>query len=220
MKSATEKLFRNFRPKSSEPESTVDRTIMNLLSFIIGGGGLFVVLTKFNVPELNMMFFGENPFAIKRDTIDTVMTWMFTVVTLIGILLQIYSEILGEGLPSRQHSSRFYAYFSLGSLVAIAVVILILTGIGERIAKRIWLPEIVAKMTDSYRSAQFIIEHDGWREDQLSVKESTPNPTMYREANFQTAKERITQIEKLLDLPADNRELEVRLDRLKPYFGF
>jgi hypothetical protein len=43
---------------------------------------------------------------------------------------------------------------------------------------------------------------------------------MYREANFQTAKERITQIEKLLDLPADNRELEVRLDRLKPYFGF
>ena len=77
---------------------------MNLLSFIIGGGGLFVVLTKFNVPELNMMFFGENPFAIKRDTIDTVMTWIFTVMTLIGILLQIYSEILGR--PCRSGSTQ------------------------------------------------------------------------------------------------------------------
>jgi hypothetical protein len=62
-------------------QKAMDRTILNLLSLIIGGSGIFVVLTKFNVPELNMSFLGENPFAIKRDAIDNVMTWIFTKVS-------------------------------------------------------------------------------------------------------------------------------------------
>ena len=37
----------------------MDRTIINLVSILVGGAGLFTVLTGFNVPELNMNFFLE-----------------------------------------------------------------------------------------------------------------------------------------------------------------
>ena len=35
----------------------MDRTIINLVSILVGGAGLFTVLTGFNVPELNVIFF-------------------------------------------------------------------------------------------------------------------------------------------------------------------
>ena len=97
----------------------MDRTILNLLSLTSGGSGLFVVLTKFNVPELNMSFFGENPFAIKRDAIDNVMTWIFTCLALLGVVLQICGEIWSDRFPERQHQIRFYAWFALGSVAGV-----------------------------------------------------------------------------------------------------
>ena len=45
----------------------MDRTILNIVSILIGGAGLVTALTGFNVPQLNMSFWGENPFAVKRD---------------------------------------------------------------------------------------------------------------------------------------------------------
>jgi hypothetical protein len=196
----------------------MDRTILNLLSLIIGGSGIFVVLTKFNVPELNMSFIRENPFAIKRDAIDNVMTWIFTSLALIGLVLQILGEIWSDRLPGRQYTIRFYASFSLASLVAAVAVVVVLTAVGNRIAKSIWLPLIVAKMTEGYTQARFIVEHDGWRADQLTVKATLPDPTSYRRANFETAEGRVAQIEKLLDLRSGGSELKVRVERLKPYF--
>lgn len=165
-----------------------------------------------------MTFLGENPFAIKRDAIDNVMTWIFTGLALIGLLLQIFGEIWSDRLPSRQYTIRFYAWFSVASLLAVIAIMFVLTAIGNRIAKRTWLPVIVAKMTDMYTQARFIIEHDGWRADQLSVKDTLPDPTTYRRANFDTTKGRVTQIEKLLDLPSNIVELKLRMERLKPYF--
>jgi hypothetical protein len=196
----------------------MDRTILNLLSLIIGGSGVFVVLTKFNVPELNMSFFGENPFSIKRDAIDNVMTWIFTGLALVGLLLQIFGEIWSDRFPGRQYTIRFYAWFSLASLLAVVAVVFVLTAIGNRIAKRTWLPVIVSKMTEAYTQSRFIVEHDGWRADQLNVKDTLADPTSYLRANFETAENRVAQIEKLLDLPYDGDELKLRVERLKPYF--
>jgi hypothetical protein len=196
----------------------MDRTILNLLSLIIGGSGIFVVLTKFNVPELNKSFWDENPFAIKRDAIDNVMTWIFTCLALVGLLLQIIGEIFSDRFPERQYTIRFYAWFSFASLLALVAVVFFLTAIGNRIAKRTWMPLIVAKMTDAYNQTRFIIEHDGWRADQMNVKDTLADPTPYRRANFETAESRIAQIEKLLDLPSDGDDLKLRLERLKPYF--
>ena len=67
----------------------MDKTSLNLISIVLGGVGLFVVLTKFSVPELHATFLGSNPFAAKRDTIESVMTWLFTGLTLLGLLVQV-----------------------------------------------------------------------------------------------------------------------------------
>ncbi len=50
----------------------LDKTILNLLTLLIAGGGLFAVLTKFDVPQLRMSFLGENLYALKRDVVDKI----------------------------------------------------------------------------------------------------------------------------------------------------
>ncbi|MBI2366915.1 MAG: hypothetical protein HYV01_18225, partial [Deltaproteobacteria bacterium] len=97
-------------------------------------------------------------------------------------------------------------------------VVFVLTAIGNRIAKHTWLPVIVAKMTEAYTQSHFIVEHDGWRPDQLNVKDTLGDPTSYRRTNFATAENRVAQIEKLLDLPSGGLDLKLRVERLRPYF--
>ena len=54
----------------------MDKTLLDLISLLIAGAGLFAVLTKFNVRQLRATYFGENPYALKRDEIERVMTWL------------------------------------------------------------------------------------------------------------------------------------------------
>jgi hypothetical protein len=196
----------------------MDRTSLNLLSIVISGTGIFVVLTKFNVPELNMSFFGENLFAVKRDAIETVMAWIFTSFALIGLLIQVSGEIWGHQLQQRLYSNRFYtSMFVIAAVVAI-VVVRSLTAIGNRIAKRKWLPAVVMKLRDPYKEAEFIIDHDGWRQDQLGVTETLADAACYRQTNFENATRTFEQIEKLLELPVDTGDLNRRAERLRPFF--
>jgi hypothetical protein len=66
-----------------------------------------------SVPELRMSFFGENPFAIKRDTIDSVMTWSFTLLAISGLVVQGFKEILEANSPIRLHKAKVYLLFFL-----------------------------------------------------------------------------------------------------------
>ena len=42
----------------------MDRTPLNVISFWIGGAGLFTVLTGLNLPEARRSFWGDNPFLV------------------------------------------------------------------------------------------------------------------------------------------------------------
>lgn len=187
------------------------------MSIVIGGTGLFVVLTKFNLPELNMSFWGENPFAIKRDAIDNVMTWIFTSFALIGLLIQVGSKIWGYGLAQRLYSTWFYVSLFVIAVVISILLVVPLTAAGRRIAMRYWLPTIVEKMTEAYSQARFIVDHDGWRQDQLNVKDTLSDAARYQQANFDSATKTIAQIEKLLEIPSDTTDLKRRMEKLRPY---
>jgi hypothetical protein len=108
--------------------------------------------------------------------------------------------------------------FSVASLLAVVAIMAVLMAIGNRFAKRIWLPVIVAKMAEAYTQVRFILEHDGWRADQLSLKERLEDQITPRQTNFEAAEGLVAQIEKLLDLPPSNVELKLRVERLKQYF--
>ena len=193
-----------------------DRTQFNLVSILIGGAGLLTVLTHFNAPELNMIFLGENPFAVKRDAIEDIITWVFTGLALFALLLQIFAEICGEDWPQRKHTRQYYVWFSIIGCILVAGFVWLLTIVSYQIAKPIWWPKIVQEEAEGFKSVTFLLEHDGWRPDQLNLKEKLPES--YRLVNLEATKERISQIEKLLELPLENADIPTRIARLKPYF--
>lgn len=176
-----------------------------------------MVLTKFNVPELNMSFFGTNPFAIKRDEIESVMTWLFTALALVALLIQVGVVIFNDQIEERLHTTYFYIFVFIGSLVSAGVLVLLLTVIGNKLARDRWLPKIVESQMEIYETAKFIIEHDGWRKDQLLSKDTIADAERYRSANRQTAEKHFEQLEKLLDIRPDTNDLSQRLARIKGY---
>ena len=58
-------------------------------------------------PELNTTFFGSNPFIVKRDAIESMMTWLFTVLTLLGLLLQVFVAVWDDRIEERVRSTPF-----------------------------------------------------------------------------------------------------------------
>ena len=196
----------------------VDKVIINLLTILIGGAALFSVLTKFYSPEVNYSFFGENPFLVKRDIIESTMSWIFTMVAIFGLLLQAGKEIWSDKIDERKHGSNFYCkFFTLGFIV-MCFVIFLLTGIGNAIARQNWLPRIVKSQKEVFKQAAFIAEHNGWREDQINMKERLDNPEKYTKANFETVEKDISQIEKLLDINKKQKYLQERIANLEDFF--
>ncbi len=190
--------------------------MVNLLTILVGGAGVFTALTGFNVPELNVTYLGENPYAIKRDAIQEVMTWLFAGLAMLALLLQVIAGIWGERLLERVHSKRYYLWFSVVVFIGISFLVCGLTVTGERVAKSIWWPKIKSAQSERFQDAEFVIEHDGWRSEQLVIKSQLP--AKHRETNLQSAEEGIADIEKLLELPPVKADIRVRLARLKPYF--
>ena len=199
----------------------MDRTIINLVSILVGGAGLFTVLTGFNVPELNMSFFGKNPYAIKRDAIDNTMKWMFTLVAGLGLALQVFAEIWGDNLPDRLHNSGYYMAFSVVGLVVVGSLVWLLTGVGNRIARWQWQPAIVESQRELFERAKFIVQHDGWTfeqwEKRATLALALTDGSDYKVKNEQMANQHLNQIEKLLEVES-NGDLGERVARLERMF--
>lgn len=176
------------------------------------------MLTKFSVPELHATFLGTNPFAVKRDIIESVMTQLFTGLALLGLLVQVGVAIWSNHIEERIHTTRFYIVFFVVVLAVGVALVPLLTAVGNRVARRSWLPQIVENQKEVYKAARFVIEHDGWREDQLPVRATLADPERYRTANLETAARQVEQIAKLLEVASPSGDLRARLDGIKPYF--
>lgn len=199
----------------------MDRTLVNLASILVGGAGLLTVLTGFNVPQLNMSFFGENAYAVKRDVIDATMNWMFTIVALAGLALQLWAEVWGEHLPDRSHHSRYYINFALGGVVAVGLMVWVLTGFGNWIAKMQWQPTIVTLQRDLFDRAKFVVEHDGWTPEHWENREAITragDADRYTLGNLKATEEHLRQIEELLELNPQG-DLKRRVATLQAAFS-
>ena len=194
--------------------------MVSLLAILVGGAGLFTVLSKFNVPELNVAFYGQNPFAVKHDVIDGVITWVFTLMAVTGLVLQAGAEIAGDRLPDRRHRKpAFYLRFFAVGVVAMVAIVWLLTAASYRVAKSYWWPEIIVLQREAFKAAEFVVQNQGWREDQLPIKERLQDAEKHRQANLDQAKERINQIERLLELEPLSEDLRARIVRLQPFFA-
>lgn len=147
------------------------------------------------------------------------MTWIFTVVALTAFLLQAAAEVAGDRLPDRRHRACAYGTLFVIGLVATILLVLGLAAIGRCVAKSRWWPEAIESQRQLFVSARFIVEHDGWRKDQLSAKGAVADPEKYRQANLENAETSISQIERLLELGPSQQSLRDRVARLTPHFS-
>jgi hypothetical protein len=139
----------------------MDRTSLNLVSLILGGAGLFTVLTGFNVPQTRLSYLGENPYQIKRDETAAVMTWLFTAFALLGGAIQVIAEILGDTLPARTYTTWSYVRVAGGAGILAIILVRLVSQIGYSIARRRWLPQVLTTQRERIDRAIFAATHDG-----------------------------------------------------------
>lgn len=197
----------------------IDKTILNILSGFIVGAGLFAVLTKYKVPEINYSFYGNNPFAIKRDIIDGVLVWYFTIFALSGLILRLISLVCDNNiLHERKYNTKFYLRFSIVMLFLIFLCVPTIGNFGRYTAKRKWFPMIIQNQKEIFLQSKHIIEHDGLSEDQIKQKNLLGDVEKYRRINYESTEKKISQIEKLLEVKKRFTQLEDRIKYLERYY--
>lgn len=176
----------------------MDRTQINIISILLGGAGLFIVLTGFNVPELNMTFFDTNPFAVKRNEIERTMKEAFTGVALCGFLLRLFAEISDR--PNRSHDWRYYySIFCAGSFIAVVMLVWGVTIGGNLIARSHWEPKVIELQRENFERVKSFAQHDGKADDTKALEQQ------------------LSLIEKLLEVESHG-DLRQRVERLQPIF--
>ena len=190
----------------------MDITILNIISTLLIGGGLFGGLTKYNVPELSDSFYNINPFQIKQRIIDRILTYIYTGITLAGLFIQIIIIIYGSHFEEKLHQGCLYwDIFFIGFVITI-ILIIVLSKLGLFFARRIWLPKIENLMKEAFNHALYTVENNG---ENYQTERDTRSQ---EEKNLDEAEERVEIIEKLLEINNPNKALLTRLISLKTYF--
>ncbi len=146
------------------------------------------------------------------------MTWIFSLLAIVGIFVQVFNEIFGDRIPDRLYEVKYYFLFFILGLAAMICTLRILASFGKWIARRSWFPMVLEGQKELFYQAVCIEENNGLREDQLAGEKSFSNIEQCKKANFDTAEKHVLQIEKLLDLPTGYGSIQERIERLRPYF--
>lgn len=208
-------------------EILLDKTILNMLSILMSGAGIFSVLSQFYIPkeppELHMTFYGANPFAIKHShqlSVKNLTDNLFIGLAALGLFIQVPLAIYEDDIHKSGFSKNQYWLVFIFIAFVIAFLVISSAAFAKRRAKKKWFPEIIQSQRDAFDQAKDILSHDGWRTDQLNVKNTISDPEKYRIINFETAKKHIVQLEKLLSVKSQADDLKDRIEKIEPYFDF
>lgn len=191
----------------------LDKTLINLSSLIISGAGLYSALTKYSVPQLNNAFWGLNPFAVKRDIIDSVMTTIFTLLTMIGLILQAFLFVFEDRISERQYDVVFYLWYLAIGAIFISIIVWLLSLFGKWLARCKWKPVIVESQYELYLWTLKVIENGGIYEE---VKNANREEIIF--SNYKTADERMEQFESLFEIKQKSEDRIIRINKIGKYF--
>lgn len=112
----------------------------------------------------------------------------------------------------------FYVlFFAVGAVLMMGIGF-VLRKLCMAQARKSWFSKLRNQMRETYESSLFIIENDGWRPDQVEVKETLNNPEMYRNANFESADSRIATLQKVFDIPDVSGDRRPKIATLREIF--
>ncbi|MBU0769715.1 MAG: hypothetical protein KJ687_11560 [Proteobacteria bacterium] len=206
-------------------EIIFDKKVLDLTSMLLSGAGIFSVLSQFYIPkepkELNMSFWGSNPHAIKyghqlgvKKLIDNIFLFMAA----LGLLIQVPSIIYSSKISQTTLTAGEYWFIFCILLLLIIFVVVLISFFAKKRAKKRWLPEIIESQRAAFVQAQDILNNNGWRTDQLATKDSIKDPEKYTSINCKTVKEHLSQIENLLEVKFEAKDLKLRIQNLEHYF--
>lgn len=193
--------------------------MIDIMALLVTGAGFFIVLTKYNVPEVANSFWNGNPFLVKRESTETTMNWIFTTFGICGVLMKIFTEIFGENLVSRAYSPPYYFRFFVITLFVVLLILIVLTSLGKFIAKRFWYPQITQICDNSFQHYKTIILNDGLSDKQLEDSDKHKENHELKNQNMKRAREYIFLLEKLLDIRVLDYDLEQRVETLQKHFN-
>jgi len=196
----------------------IDKTVLNLLTILITGAGFFAVLTSFSVPPVS--FWGNSPYVIKRDSIQDVMTVIFTGLAMLGLIIQICTLIFGQNLKERIYRTATYTWFFTLGLLGMVVLLACLATIGRYRAKTMWWPKIIHNQSESFKSAESIIKNKGYYDSELDIIEQY-TPKQRQEipvTRYEKCDKILSRIEDLLELHHIPKTIEERYENVRPYF--
>lgn len=203
----------NARPK-------LDSTMVNIATILLGGAGLFAVLTDFYVPEVNLAFLDGNPFSEKRAIIQTKQAWIFSLLTLVALLLQLWAQVWGAHLAPRLHQTTTYLMASVVGLALLGTLVWGLSSVGYRLARLEWEPKVIESQRTAFEQAQFVATHDGWTVEHLQQRDQIlreGQAERYRQQNLAYVERNLGFIEDLLEVSASG-DLRQRVVALEPFF--
>lgn len=195
----------------------MDKTILSLVTILVSGTGIIGSLITYEPPELNATYLDFNPFAHKKSKIDKVVRQAFVYLAFFGLAIQAY-PLFVTGIPDQKHTLTLYLSCFASGAVVMAGLGLVIKKLSMAQARKSWFPELRDRMREMYESSSFIIENDGWRPDQLQIKQQLVDPERYRNANFESADSRIATLQKLFDIPDVPGDRKAKISSLRNIF--
>lgn len=199
---------------------SIDRTIVNIVSILVGGGGIFAIFTEYQVPELHLAFLDGNPFSQKREIIANAQGLVFTALTLSALVIQLWVQVAGNQLDQRRHELATYLAISVCGLVVLALGVWALSQFGQWWARSEWQPIAIESQREAFERATFVVSHDGWSPEHLAQRDavvSEGNAERYTRGNLDSAVRDLGYIERLLEVESSGTPAE-RIVRLRTFF--
>ncbi|HEX5036149.1 MAG TPA: hypothetical protein VFX30_03225 [bacterium] len=192
----------------------IDKNTIDLASIVLGGIGILKIFIEFSSQHLHSTFLDFNPYSIKKEYLEKYPNKLFDWLPFLALLFQALEAIFSDRIPERIYSTMFYISLFLSiSFVGILSLIIAL-----QLGKRSFRHQIVPLQKEAYLSVIDIVKNDGWRSDQLQDRDRLQDPERYQKANWETAEERLGQIEELLEINSKGRNLSERVKALEKYF--
>ena len=96
-----------------------------------------------------------------------------------------------------------------------------LTGVGNRIARWQWQPDVVRLQSELFEQVKFVVAHEGWDVNGWKTKDgiiATGEAEHYKVNNLKAVDKNLRQIEELLEVES-LEDLHARVARLQPFFS-
>jgi hypothetical protein len=195
------------------PYVVFDKPTLNIIRIVLGAMGIVGALAGTGVPpvDLTATYFDGNPFADKAYVIREYLAFWFAMVVVLSVLISIAMEILEP--PSRTRTWRYYSGVLTVMLVVAVGLSRLVPYVGKARARPVWYPQTVRDMTPAFRQARTLVEHNG-----VLPTDVGPINEDVRVHRLASAEQTVSQIERLLDIEPEVRDLATRVRVLSTRF--